>query len=88
MSVTFIPNLRVREILTVSGVTGMKVGKTKMTETKAVHMHAQALTKTLSRPRCQGPRSNLPKNSLQRMGMQYDQSRAMAQVLKMAEIVT
>lgn len=64
----------------------MAVGNRKMTDTKAVQMQAQALIKGLALPRCQGPRSNLLKQSLQMMGMQYDQSRQMAQMLKTAEM--
>lgn len=65
----------------------MAVGKKKITETKAVQQQAYILTNLLARPRCHGPRSNLLKNSLHKMGIQYDQSSAMAHKLKIAAIV-
>lgn len=60
----------------------------KIMLTKHVHAQAQALMNGLALPRFQGPGSKRPKNSLHRMGMQYDQSSAMAHRLKMASMVT
>lgn len=70
--------------LTFSAVTGRTVGSTKITLASSVHSTAYRLIQKLHRPRCHGPGSNLPLIILQMIGMQYDQSSAMAVTLKMA----
>ena len=74
--------------LTFASLTGKTVGKQYSTDTNAVHTMAQTLIAKLNAPNVQGPFSNLPYISLQMIGMQYDQSRANAVKLKMAEIAT
>lgn len=50
--------------------------------TKTVQMQAHAFTKGENLPMCHGPGLNFPKTSLQKIGMTYDQSSAIAQTLK------
>lgn len=73
-------------MLTFCGVTGKMVGRTKMTLTNRVHITAQRLIQKLALPRWNGPGSNLPNIILQRIGIQYDQSSAIAVRLKIAEM--
>jgi hypothetical protein len=72
---------------TFCGVTGLYAGIRNTMLTNAVHTTAHRLINTLALPKCHGPLSNRPYANLQTIGMQYDQSYATAQILKIADIV-
>ena len=80
------PSRRAKEIHTFSAVTGLIVGRIKMILTNVVQSTAHALTQKEALPILKGPGSRFPLIILQMIGIQQDQLRAMAVILKMAAI--